>query len=174
MPPMKKKAKNGQLEYAVVAMGGTFDFLHRGHRHLLRRAFAVGRTVLIGVTSDAFARSLHKPHEVDSYQLRKKYLERILKKWGVLSRARIVELTDRYGPTVRSPRIQALVVSERTIETAYEINKMRKSKGLRALAIVPIRMILAQDKRTISSTRIRHGRIDREGRTILRMKSKEV
>jgi pantetheine-phosphate adenylyltransferase len=164
---MREKAKNDRLRYAVVAMGGTFDVLHLGHRQLLRQAFSIGKTVIIGVTSDAFARSLHKPHKIDPYQLRKKHLEKTLQKWGVLSRARIVELTDRYGPTVDTSRIQALVVSERTINAAYTINKMRKTRGLRALTIVPIKMVLAQDKRAISSTRIRHGKIDRQGRTML-------
>ena len=147
-------------------MGGTFDVLHRGHRSLLRRAFEVGQKVIIGVTSDSFARSLHKPHRVDAYMARRRDLERLLRKWGVLSRARIVTLTDRYGPTSRDPEIQALVVSKHTAKTAYEINKRRRSKGLRALKIILIDLILAQDKHIISSTRIRRGRIDREGRII--------
>lgn len=150
----------------MVAMGGTFDVLHRGHRSLLRQAFAVGRTVMIGITSDSFARNLHKPHKVDAYLSRKKDLEKLLQKWGVLSRARIVELADRYGPTLKKSRIQALVVSERTISTAYEINKKRRLNGLEPLAIVPIDLILAQDGRAISSTRIRRGRIDREGKVV--------
>lgn len=164
---MKEKEKSYRLRYNVVAMGGTFDVLHRGHRQLLRQAFSIGKTVIIGVTSDTFARSLHKPHKIDPYQSRKKHLEKTLQKWRVLARARIVELADRYGPTVGSSRIQALVVSERTINAAYTINRIRKSKGLRALTIVPIKMVLAQDKRAISSTRIRHGKIDRQGRTML-------
>ena len=149
-----------------MAMGGTFDVLHRGHRSLLKRAFTVGKTVIIGVTSDLFARNLHKPHKVDPYLSRKRDLEELLRKWGVLSRAKIVELTDRYGPTVKESKIQALVVSKRTLKTAYEINKLRRSKRLHALKIVPIDLILAQDKHAISSTRIRRGRIDREGRVV--------
>lgn len=152
--------------YRVVAMGGTFDSLHRGHRRLLRQAFAVGRTVMIGITSDDFARSLHKPHKLDPYARRKKDLERLLATWGVLSRTRIVPLHDRWGPTVRVSRINALVVSRRTLKTAYEINAKRKAYGLKPLAISPIDLILAEDKRPISSTRIRRGKIDREGRLV--------
>jgi cytidyltransferase-like protein len=155
-----------ESRFSVVAMGGTFDSLHRGHRKLLKQAFAIGRTVMIGITSDEFARTLHKPHKLDSYAKRKRDVERLLSRWGVISRARIVPLKDRYGPTVRESRIQALVVSRRTLKTAYDINSKRRAHGLKPLAIDPIDLINAEDKRPISSTRIRRGRIDREGHLI--------
>lgn len=147
-------------------MGGTFDVLHRGHRRLLKRALLVGRRVLIGVTTDRFARTLHKPHRFDTYAKRKRDLARLLVRWGVSSRSKIVPLDDRYGPTVRNSKIQALVVSRRTLGTAREINARRRGRGLKPLAIDPIDLILADDSRPISSTRIRRGRIDREGRLI--------
>ncbi len=152
--------------YTVVAMGGTFDVLHRGHRRLLKQAFSLGRRVMVGITSDEFAKTLHKPHKLDSYAKRKRDVERLLSRWGVLSRAKIVPLTDRYGPTVRLPRIRALIVSRRTLKTAYEINAKRKARRLKPLIIDPIDLIMAEDRRPISSTRIRRGRIDREGRLI--------
>jgi pantetheine-phosphate adenylyltransferase len=153
-------------KYGIVAMGGTFDVLHRGHRKLLKQAFAIGRRVMIGVTTDEFARTLHKPHRFDPYPKRKKDLERLLSRWGVLSRAEIVPLYDRFGPTIRDSHIDALVVSRRTLKTAYEINAKRKAKGLQLIAVDPIDLILAEDRRPISSTRIRRGRIDREGRLV--------
>ena len=164
---MDASAERGRRRvYRVVAMGGTFDVLHNGHNELLREAFAVGRKVMIGVTSDAFAKSLHKPHRVDSYAKRKVDLERLLDRWGVRARARIVPLNDRYGPTVGVSNIDALVVSKRTIKTAYEINAKRRRRGLRSLEIVPIDLLLAEDRRPISSTRIRRGKIDRHGRLV--------
>lgn len=152
--------------YQVVAMGGTFDVLHNGHKELLRKAFVVGRKVLIGITSDEFARSLHKPHKVDPYSNRKLDLERLLKRWKVRPRARIVPLHDRYGPTVEATKIDALIVSRRTLKTGDKINAERKARGLRPLDIVPIDLLLADDRRPISSTRIRRGKIDRHGRLI--------
>jgi cytidyltransferase-like protein len=153
-------------KFKVVAMGGTFDALHRGHRKLLKEASEVGREVVIGVTSDVFVRRLHKPHKVDSYNTRKRDLERILSRWKLLPRTKIVPLDDRFGPAITSSRIQALVVSKRTMKAGHEINRIRRAKGLTPLTIVPIDLILAEDRRPISSTRIRRGRIDREGRLI--------
>jgi len=93
-------------------------------------------------------------------------LERLLSRWGVLSRGQIVPLDDRYGPTVRNSHIDALVVSRRTMKTADAINLKRKARGLKPIAVDAIDLILAEDKRPISSTRIRRGRIDREGRIV--------
>jgi len=152
--------------FKIVAMGGTFDVLHNGHKELLRKAFTVGRKVMIGITSDQFARSLHKPHKVDPYSKRKLDLEHLLKRWKLLHRARIVPLNDRYGPTVMTSRIDALIVSRRTLRTGTEINAKRRAKGLRPLEIVPIDLLLAEDHRPISSTRIRRGKIDRRGRLV--------
>ncbi|MGO9644647.1 MAG: phosphopantetheine adenylyltransferase [Candidatus Bathyarchaeia archaeon] len=158
------KRKSQPVRFGMVALGGTFDVLHKGHRRLLRQAFKIGRRVTIGISSDDFARTLHKPHKVDPFLVRKRELRKLLSRWRVLRRARIVELNNRYGPTVTTSKVQALVVSRRTIRTAYEINSKRRSKRIRPLEIVPIDLILADDRRPISSTRIRRGRIDREGR----------
>jgi len=171
MARLRKSVTQGRREspsreYAVVAMGGTFDVLHRGHRKLLRQAFNVGRKVMIGVTTDEFARTLHKPHKFDEYSKRTKDLERLLSRWGVLSRATIVPLYDKFGPSIRDPHIDAIVVSRRTMGTANEINARRKANGLKPIAVDPIDLILADDRRPISSTRIRRGRINREGRLL--------
>jgi len=153
-------------KYALVGASGTFDVLHFGHRKLLKQAFLLGRKVMIGITTDEFAHTLHKPHKLDSYSKRKKELERLLSRWALLPQTKIVPLNDRFGPAIRDSRMDALVVSRRTMKTAYEINSRRKARGLNALAIDPIDLLLAEDKRPISSTRIRRGRIDREGRLV--------
>ena len=41
-------------KYSKVAVGGTFDKFHDGHKKLLSTAFEIGDRVEIGVTSDAF------------------------------------------------------------------------------------------------------------------------
>ena len=45
--------------YEWVAIGGTFDRLHLGHKTLLRRAFELGKKVLIGLTTQDMVS--HKP-----------------------------------------------------------------------------------------------------------------
>ena len=41
-------------KYNKVAVGGTFDKFHDGHKKLLSAAFEIGNEIEIGVTSDAF------------------------------------------------------------------------------------------------------------------------
>ena len=153
-------------KFRVAAIGGTFDLVHKGHRKLLDTAFEIGKTVMIGVTSDQFVKKLHKPHKVDSYEIREKELKKLLKRRNRLSRSIIVKLEDPYGPTIKENNIDALVVSQRTKPTAELINRLRRRKGLKPLHIVPITLVQAQDSRPISTTRIRRGRINREGRIL--------
>jgi pantetheine-phosphate adenylyltransferase len=147
----------------VVAVGGTFDEFHKGHRALLKKAFEVGDRVLIGLCSDDFVKKLKKPHKIASYEKRLEDLKRFLRKRSVLERAEIIPLNDPYGVTVSKNRLDAIVVSKETEPRAYEINEKRRSSGLPSLKVFVIDMILAEDYFPISSTRIWLEEIDREG-----------
>ena len=153
----------------MVAVGGTFDLVHKGHRKLLDTAFEIGEKVMIGVTSDRFVKKLHKPHKVDSYEIREKELKKLLRRRNWLGRSTIIGLEDPYGPTTKDNNIDALVVSQRTKRTAQHINRLRRRKGINPLQIILITLVQAQDSRPISTTRIRRGRIDREGRILCKL-----
>ena len=58
-------------QFKKVAVGGTFDQLHRGHRALLGKAFEVGANVVIGLTSDEFVSKMGKPHKTAPYSQRR-------------------------------------------------------------------------------------------------------
>jgi pantetheine-phosphate adenylyltransferase len=147
----------------VVAVGGTFDEFHRGHRALLKKAFKVGNHVLIGLCSDEFVKKLKKPHRIASYEKRLEELKRFLRKRAVLERAEIIPLDDPYGVTVSKNHLDAIVVSKETEPRAKEINEKRRSNGRPSLKVFVIDMILAEDYFPISSTRIWLEEIDREG-----------
>jgi len=57
-------------------------------------------------------------------------------------------------------------VSRETEPRAYEINEIRKKKGLPPLGVVTIEMVPSEDFIPISSTRIHLREIDREGRLL--------
>lgn len=150
-------------KFETVAVGGTFDLFHRGHRTLLRKAFMVGNHVLVGLVSDEFMKKLRKPHNIAPYAQRLEDLKKFLKRKGVLGRAEILPLDDSYGVTLSRKDVDAIVVSEETEPRARKINEKRKSLGLPPLEIVTVRMVLSEDHYPISSTRIWFEEIDREG-----------
>jgi len=151
---------------STVLVGGTFDEFHKGHRALIMKAFEVGERVMIGLSSDQLARELRKNHEVATYEERLKELRDFLKRQRVFDRAKIVPLDTPYGITLSTTIAEALVVSKETEPVGITINKKREASGLKPLELVVIGMVPAEDYVPISSTRIRHGEIDREGHLI--------
>lgn len=154
----------------LITIGGTFDVLHKGHWFILEEAFNVADRVLIGLTTDEFVESMKKSHPVDCYEKRLNELKKFLKQKGFLERAEIVSIDDRFGPTVGSStlsdEIDGVVVSEETEPGAEEINRIRVKEGKKPLLIAVVSMVLAEDGKPISSTRIRRQEVDRYGRLI--------
>ena len=151
------------MKYRVVATGGTFDHLHRGHMALLGRSFEVGDAVVIGVTSDAFARKEGKNPD-QNYQERVRGLEAFIHRAFPGRKYIIAKLDDYFGPGIASPDVQAIVVSRETAKRVGIANAIREEKGYPPLETVVVDFILAGDSKPISSTRIRKGEIDTEGK----------
>lgn len=119
--------------------------------------------MLVGVTTDNFARSL-KDHDIEPFEKRREVVRRFLESKGV--KYYIFPIDDPYGPCLDSEEIDVIVVSEETAPRAEEINRLRGERGLRPLEVVVVDMLPAEDGKPISSTRIRRGEIDREGRLL--------
>ncbi len=153
-------------EFGIVAVGGTFDEFHRGHRILLKKAFEIGEKVMIGLSTDDFAEKMEKPHEVAPFAVRLEELKSFLRKHGWLECAEIVPLYDSYGPALTSKRIEAIVVSRETEVGARKINEKRKANNLPELSVIVIDMVLAENCDPISTTGIRRFEIDHEGRLL--------
>jgi len=150
-------------KFRKVAVGGTFDEFHRGHKVLLVKAFEIGKHVLIGLCSDKFVKEMKKPHITASFEERLNELEDFLEALNPSASVEIVPLNDPYGLTITDKCIEALVVSEETEQTALRINQKRVDASLPPLKIVVIRMVPAENCKPISTTRIRYGEMDREG-----------
>lgn len=153
-----------QKKYALVACGGTFDLLHAGHKAFLRFAFSVGERVLIGLTSDEYLKTFGQKNTRATFEERKKNLQNFLQEEFFLESAEIVSIDDPFGPAVRNDRkIEALVVTEKTKKGAQEINAIRGKNGLAVLDVVSMSLLQANG-REISSTNIRNGIMNQQGR----------
>lgn len=144
-------------KYRKVAVGGTFDKFHEGHKKLLETAFDIGREIEIGVTSDVFG---GRKGNIDSCEERMANLNSFFSDKSNFS---VSALNDPYGTTIYDENFDAIVVSEETEPTAIKINKIRKNKGMLPLDVIVVSFVLAEDGIPISSTRIRRGEINKKG-----------
>lgn len=147
-------------KYSKVAVGGTFDKFHDGHKKLLTTAFELGNQIEIGVTSDAFG---GLKGDIDPCKGRMSNLKAF---FSDKSDFVVIPLNDPYGTTIYDEDFDAIVVSEETEPTAVEINEIRISKGMKPLDIVVVSFVLAYDGNPISSTRIRRGEINQKGNVV--------
>lgn len=157
------------MKYAHLTVGGTFDHFHKGHREVIEKAFASGETVWLGITSSAyFSRLDHKTAKnfdtLQPYAERRNSIIYFLKQKGLIRRAKLVPIDDKYGTTLTDQNIEAIVVSPETELVATEINLLRAQKNWPALEVITIPWVLANDGKPVSSMRIRGGEIDREGK----------
>lgn len=152
---MKKK-------YKKVAVGGTFDKFHNGHKKLISTAFEMGERVLIGVTSDNFAST--KNHDIEPFETRIHNINDFL--LGFNNDYEVKEIFDSAGTADVDPEMDAIVVSKETEKSALLINEVRHSNHLILLDIIIVDWVLAYDGNPISSTRIRKGEINSVGKSL--------
>jgi pantetheine-phosphate adenylyltransferase len=154
-------------KYEIIACGGTFDLLHAGHKHFLEQVLNLSEKVVIGLTSDAYI-SNNKPNRgIAPFEERKNILETFLREIGAGKRTEIIQIDDFYGPLLDPDfEVDSLVVSENR-ENAMKINIERESRGLKALEVVEVELKRGGDGQKLSSTRIREGEVDREGKNLI-------
>jgi len=149
-------------EFALVAMGGTFDIIHKGHLTLLSKAFSLSSKVIIGLTSDELAEKRGKK-TLNNYEKRFATLMSTIKTNFPNSTFQISKLDNDFGPAVLEENVQALIVSDETGNKGEILNQLRAEKNLSPVKIVIVPMTLAQDGNRISTTRIKNSEIDVEG-----------
>ncbi|EGP94356.1 phosphopantetheine adenylyltransferase [Nitrosarchaeum koreense] len=149
-------------QFTLVAMGGTFDIIHKGHLTLLAKAFSISSDVIIGLTSDALAEKRGKK-TLNNYEKRFDTLTNVIKTNFPNQHFQISKLDNDFGPAVLEENVQALVVSDETGNQGEILNQLRKEKNLSPVKIVIVPMVLAHDGNRISTTRIKNLEIDIDG-----------
>ena len=152
-------------QFKVSATGGTFDVLHKGHMIMLATSFEKSDSVIIGVCTDKMAFKKGKKLQ-NTYDVRLANLREALKKNFPDAEYSTSPLEDDFGPAVLQGKVEALVASEETSHKVKELNSKRAKIGLPVVSIVEVPMVKAYDGEPISSTRIRCGEVDSEGRRL--------
>jgi len=140
-------------KFQRVAVGGTFDQLHNGHKLLLTLAAgSCHESLVIGITGDEMLKKKSNAGLIGSYAARAGGVEAFLRAVKPSLKLEPVEIQDPFGPTITDASIQAIVVSSETIPGAHKINQLRGEKGMTPLAIL---VTLRGMGATLSSTFIR-------------------
>lgn len=149
-------------KFSLVATGGTFDIIHRGHLTLLSNSFQISNKVIIGLTSDEFAAKKGKA-PINNYEKRFKNLSTMISKEFTNSSFQISKIDTDFGPAVLEKEVQALVVSDETSSQGKILNKLRAERKLPSVEIIVVPMVLAKDGARVSTTRVKNSEIDIEG-----------
>ncbi|KAF9154579.1 hypothetical protein BG015_000562 [Linnemannia schmuckeri] len=134
------KVQEGQ--YGDVALGGTFDHLHAGHKILLSMtAWISSHRVVCGVTDDAMLKTKKFKEFMEPLDKRIHDVERFLRifKRGLVYE--VVPISDMYGPTITDDKLEALTVSKETLKGGGMVNQERANRNLPPLTIEVINVI---------------------------------
>jgi phosphopantetheine adenylyltransferase len=131
--------------FQSVAVGGTFDSMHYGHRKLLTLAVSsvapITGKLLIGVTLDRMLQHKQFSDLIPTLDQRiqgvKDFVHRLAP--GMKNRLRIVAIEDSYGPPGSGDGgdFEALVLSHETLDTGHKLNEHRvQTLGAKPLVLL--------------------------------------
>jgi phosphopantetheine adenylyltransferase len=131
--------------FQSVAVGGTFDSMHYGHRKLLTLAVSsvspLTGKLLIGVTQDRMLQHKQFSELIPTLDQRiqgvKDFVHRLAP--GMKNRLRIVPIEDAYGPPGSGDGgdFEALVLSHETLDTGHKLNEHRvQTLGAKPLVLL--------------------------------------
>jgi pantetheine-phosphate adenylyltransferase len=153
--------KGEMRKFKCVAVGGTFDRLHEGHKAMLCKACEVGERVIIGVTTGKLLENKVRKELIYPYERRVDDIRKFLVSIGCLDRALFAPISSQFGTTAEDPQIEALVVSEETAPIIKNINRARVKKGLQPLHKVLVKMVLGTNGKPLKSTNLRQIEADK-------------
>ncbi|KAF9427871.1 hypothetical protein BGZ94_003955 [Podila epigama] len=129
-------------QYTDVALGGTFDHLHAGHKILLAMtAWVTSHRVVCGVTDDEMLKTKKFKEFMEPLDKRIAAVKTFLRVFKRSLTCEVVPIHDMYGPTTIDKQLQALMVSKETAKGGEAVNKERANRQLPPLNIEIINVI---------------------------------
>ena len=148
--------------YNIVALGGSFDHLHDGHKDFILFAAEISKNLIIGVTDQQMVLKKPYPDLIQPTHVRKQAVLNFCNRHEI--KAKLITLNNPFGPTIEENTIEAVICTTDTLPGANKINEIRSKLHIKELPIHVHK--LKKDKEgtaTISAERVRAGEIDRAG-----------
>lgn len=134
----KERDESPFPRHRTIALGGTFDHLHVGHKILLSIAALIAtKRVIVGVTGGSMLAKKSNPELLETTTERLAAVDHFVSTFrdtlsGPLEQS-IVELQDVCGPAGTEEDLQAMLLTDETISGGDMIAKTRQDRGLSAL-----------------------------------------
>jgi cytidyltransferase-like protein len=138
-------------KYNKVLVAGTFDRLHQGHKTLLETAInSTSNELIIAITDDSMVTTKKLHHLIESVDTRLHNIKEFITKTNVNNiLIKYIIIKEKYSISIVDEDLNALVLSNETLQAGLEINQIRKIKGLGDLELIQI------SRTEISSTMLR-------------------
>ncbi|OEU06788.1 hypothetical protein FRACYDRAFT_253243 [Fragilariopsis cylindrus CCMP1102] len=159
--------------FEKVAVAGTFDGMHYGHRKLLTLAVSSvsPRSVDEMLGNKSFSEDI--PNLQERMGIVRDFVYRLAP--GMKNRVRFIPLADEYGPPGtldEGPNFDALVLSHETLDNGHKLNEHRKETlGLKPLTLLCTRRT---EPHGMSSTSLRRRRRERQKRREQKQQEQEA
>lgn len=129
-------------KYMTVAVGGTFDHIHDGHKILLTiSGFLTRNHLIVGVTGKELLKNKKYAEFLENFETRSESINNIFNIVNPQLDYKIYEINDVCGPTGTIDDIDALVLSSETVSGGEYVNNFRKEKGFRELFIEEVDVV---------------------------------
>lgn len=146
--------------FACVAVGGTWDHMHWGHRFMLTMAAFTAKTrVIVGVTGSELLVNKKYREALHPYDERARTATSFVRLLRPDLEVEAVAMHDMYGPTATEQDMQALVVSHESRKGGDLVNDKRKELGWNTLEIIDVSLVLDW-KEKLSSTDLRREELE--------------
>uniref|UniRef100_A0A0N5AA02 CTP_transf_like domain-containing protein n=1 Tax=Syphacia muris TaxID=451379 RepID=A0A0N5AA02_9BILA len=149
--------------YKSVVLGGTFDYLHNGHKVLLSAAIlAASERIVCGVTYGEQNRKKCLWEIMQTLDTRvnavRSFVEDISK-----VKCETEPISDAFGPSTVDANLEAIIVTPETYKGGQAVNRERLKKGLSELTVEVVPLVELSDnilnETKLSSSSIRRAQL---------------
>lgn len=141
--------------YGKTILGGTFDHLHNGHKIFLSSAvLCTKQQLVIGVTDGAMLNKKILWELIKPVDQRISALKEFLTDIDPTISYNIVPIYDPYGPSIKVPEYECIVVTEETLKGGYRVNEERKKRNMPELKIHKIPVLSDPERNSFEEHKI--------------------
>ena len=140
-----------------VAVGGTFDHLHAGHRLLLAAtAFVAKEKIFVGIAGDDLLKKKKHAELLETFDQRSHHVVEFLQTSRPDLEVDVSTLSNAPPKAATIAEITGLVVSEETLPGAQQLQQMRRDHGIEEpLHLIITGLIGGNTETKLSSTTLR-------------------